>query len=70
MKQMTQAQMARATGFTEGYISLIRSGDRTVRVYATAEKLAKASDTDPMLWLKGSLDEINEVFISRKGQAA
>ena len=49
---MTQNELARLTGLTQGFISLVLSGDRTPR-YEVAKIIAEHTHTRPELWLEG-----------------
>ena len=48
-----QTRLAQATGFTDGYISMILSGGRRITLWATAVTFAQATGTRPELWLEG-----------------
>ena len=48
-----QQRLARLSGLSESYISLILSGKRRVKKYDVAEKLAAATKTEPILWING-----------------
>jgi transcriptional regulator with XRE-family HTH domain len=58
MKEMSQQQLASATGLSQGYISKIMSGAHILDSWRTAKKLASATNTDPVVWLEGSPDKI------------
>lgn len=55
-----QAKIARDTGFSAAYVSQIFTGARRVTKWATAVKLASATNTRPTVWLEGTVSEIKK----------
>lgn len=68
MKRMNQQQLGYATGLSQGYISKIISGAHILDSWSTAKKLASATNTNPVLWLEGSSDEIKAAL--KQGEQA
>ena len=67
---MKQVELAKKAGITEGMVSFILSGERRPS-WDVAKKLAKATGTDPYLWMeyKHGTDEADfHFFISRIGE--
>lgn len=53
---MTQAQLAEKSGIAQGAISKIENRERMPRV-ATIQKLSRALGVDPLVMLKGIMEE-------------
>jgi transcriptional regulator with XRE-family HTH domain len=62
----TQTQIARKTGLSQAFISMIFNGKKKVTYWPTAKKLAKATNTNPILWVEGSSEYIKKVVLSLK----
>ena len=67
MKHGIQKQIAEATELSAPMISLILSGKKRPS-WSSAKRLAAATDTDPVLWLEGSPNEIKKA-ISQESDA-
>jgi len=67
MKQ-TITELAKKIGISQGFLSNILC-DRRRPHYKTAKKLASATNTDPILWLEGSPEEIKQA-LSKNQEAA
>ena len=52
MDTNNQAQIARKAGITPSFLSYVLSGQRTPS-WETAQRLAEATGTDPLLWISG-----------------
>ena len=69
LKRGIQKKIREKTGFCSSYVSDVCNGKVRFSSWVTAKKFAEATDTDPMLWLEGSPDEIQQA-ISQKEVAA
>jgi len=67
MKQ-TITNLAKEIGISQGFFSNILCGRRRPH-YKTAKKLAAVTNTDPILWLEGSPEEIKQA-LSKNQEAA
>ncbi len=47
-------------GFSRANVSMVFKGRRRLNTWNAATKFAKATGTDPRIWLEGSLEEILE----------
>ena len=59
---MKQIEIVRKTGFSQSFISMILSGQKRVRVWDTAKKLADATGTEPEVWLEWSPEKIKNLI--------
>ena len=57
MKAITQVYIAKKMGVSPAYINYLVN-TRKRPPWKTAKKLASVTNTDPILWLEGSSDEI------------
>ena len=64
MKSLTQTEIAKSVGITQGHLSNILSKRKTTS-WKTAKKLAKTTNTDPILWLEGSSQDIKAALKQR-----
>ena len=55
--KLKQVELAKRAGITEGMVSFILSGERRPSI-DVAEKLAEATGTDPILWMKYNIKEM------------
>jgi transcriptional regulator with XRE-family HTH domain len=55
--KLKQVELAKKAGITEGMVSFILSGERRPSI-DVAEKLAEATGTDPILWMKYNIKEM------------
>ncbi|MBC8442023.1 MAG: helix-turn-helix transcriptional regulator [Deltaproteobacteria bacterium] len=54
-----QVEIAKLVGVSTGFISRVLSKTDPLKPsWKTAKKLAKATNTDPVLWLEGTPDQI------------
>jgi transcriptional regulator with XRE-family HTH domain len=56
---LKQVELAKRAGITEGMVSFILSGERRPS-WDVAKKLAKATGTDPYLWMEYKISEMLE----------
>jgi transcriptional regulator with XRE-family HTH domain len=61
MKKTTQSQISKMSGISPGFLSdILNKGKRPS--WSTAKRLAAATNTDPVLWLEGSPNEIKKAL--------
>lgn len=53
-----QAEIARRTGKSPAFVSMVFSGKARVALWRTAQLFAKATNTSPQLWLERPAAEI------------
>jgi transcriptional regulator with XRE-family HTH domain len=61
MKHGTKTTIAKKTGISNAYLSMILSGKRRPS-WQNAKKLAKVTHTKIELWMDGDMQRINEVL--------
>jgi len=61
MKHGTQILIAKKAGITSSMLSQILNGKKRAG-WRTAKSLALATNTDPVLWLEGSLNQIRDTI--------
>lgn len=66
MKTKKQQDIADQAGISQSMLSQILSGNRRAG-WRTAKKLAFATNTNPELWLEGSMEEMQDVFAQMEG---
>ena len=67
MKNIAQTEIIKRSGIHQSTLSNILTG-RSRPSWSTAKRLAAATDTDPVLWLEGSPNEIKKA-ISQESDA-
>ena len=68
MKKYTQANIARQIRVSEAFLSQLANGLRRPS-WPTAKKLAKVTDTDPVLWLEGTPEQIKQALSKNQKDA-
>jgi len=66
--ETTITKIAKQSGISQGFLSNIIRGERRPH-YKTAKKIAAATDTDPVLWLEGSPEQIKNALYPKKETA-
>jgi len=59
--EMTITKLARQIGISQGFLSNICLGRRRPH-YKVAKKIAAVTQTDPVLWLEGTPEEIKNAL--------
>ena len=67
--KITITKRALEAGISQGFLSNILCGRRRPH-YKTAKKLAAATNTDPILWLEGTPEEIRQAILKPEEAAA
>ena len=63
---MTQTELSKIVGISQGYLSQIISRERTPS-WRIAKKLAEMVNTSPLLWLEGSPEQMRAALSNGNG---
>lgn len=66
--KITITKLAAQIGISQGFLSNILIGRRRPH-YKTAKNLAAATNTEPVLWLEGSPEEIKKALLKNREAA-
>jgi plasmid maintenance system antidote protein VapI len=70
LKRGIQKQIRERTGFGASYVSDVCNGNIRITSWPTAKKFAAATGTHPLLWLEGTICDIQTAISLPKREAA